>query len=79
MHLADELYSNPIHPYTQSLLSAIPLPDPEIERTRQRKVYHPEVHAYAEGEEVKMREVKPGHFVLCSEKELQQYQANSKK
>ena len=76
---ADELYSNPMHPYTQSLLSAIPLPDPEIERTRQRKIYNPDVHAYAEGEEVKMREVKPGHFVLCSEKELQQYQANSKK
>lgn len=76
---SDELYGNPFHPYTQSLLSAIPLPDPEIERTRQRKIYNPEVHAYAEGEEVKMREVKPGHFVLCSEKELQQYQAYSKK
>ena len=76
---ADELYSNPIHPYTQSLLSAIPLPDPELERTRQRTIYNPNVHAYAEGEEVKMREVRPGHFVLCSEKELQQYQAHSKK
>ncbi len=75
---ADDLYSHPLHPYTQSLLSAIPHPDPEIERNRQRKVYHPDVHAYAEGEEVKMREVRPGHFVLCSEKELQQYQAISK-
>jgi oligopeptide transport system ATP-binding protein len=76
---SDELYSNPIHPYTQSLLSAIPLPDPEFERTRQRKVYTSNVHAYAEDEEVKMREVRPGHFVLCSEKELQQYQINSDK
>jgi oligopeptide transport system ATP-binding protein len=76
---ADELYSNPLHPYTQSLLSAIPLPDPELERARQRTIYNPNVHAYAEGEEVKMREVKPGHFVLCSEKELQQYGAQSKK
>ena len=76
---ADELYNNPLHPYTQSLLSAIPLPDPELERTRQRTIYNPNVHAYAEGEEVKMREVRPGHFVLCSEKELQQYQAHSKK
>src|SRR6476620_3589055 len=53
---ANDLYSRPLHPYTKSLLSAIPLPDPELERTRQRKVYHPEVHAYAEGEEVNMRE-----------------------
>src|SRR4051812_36339526 len=64
---SDELYSNPIHPYTQSLLSAIPHPDPELERTRQRKVYDANEHVYAEGEEVKMREVRPGHFVYCSE------------
>ncbi|PLT33875.1 ABC transporter ATP-binding protein [Bacillus sp. V5-8f] len=76
---SDELYENPIHPYTQSLLSAIPLPDPELERTRKRKVYDPSVHNYAEGEEVKMREVAPGHFVLCSEAELKQYQASRAK
>lgn len=72
---ADELYNNPMHPYTQSLLSAIPLPDPESERTRIRTTYNPSVHAYQDGEEVKMREVKPGHFVFCSEAEFKKYQA----
>ncbi|MBO8178100.1 ABC transporter ATP-binding protein [Aeribacillus pallidus] len=70
---SDELYNNPIHPYTQALLSAIPLPDPEYERSRKRKIYDPSIHNYKEGEEVKMREVKPGHFVYCSESEFEMY------
>ncbi|MES2122100.1 MAG: ABC transporter ATP-binding protein, partial [Chlamydiota bacterium] len=40
---AEELYKNPQHPYTQALLSSIPVPDPEIERTRERFVLHGEV------------------------------------
>ncbi|MDF1507448.1 ATP-binding cassette domain-containing protein [Robertmurraya sp. DFI.2.37] len=70
---ADELYQNPIHPYTQSLLSAIPLPDPNYERNRKRKTYNPSVHQYTEDDDVQFREVKPGHFVQCSVKEWEQY------
>ncbi|RKQ33437.1 ABC transporter ATP-binding protein [Oceanobacillus halophilus] len=68
---SDELYNNPLHPYTKSLLTAIPLPDPEYERNRERVAYDPSVHDTSE--EPKFREVSPRHWVLCTTKEFEQY------
>ncbi|MBD8067523.1 ABC transporter ATP-binding protein [Bacillus sp. PS06] len=70
---SEDLYNNPIHPYTKSLLSAIPLPDPMSERTRKRLIYQPEEHGYGPEDQVQLREVRPGHFVSCSEKEFKAY------
>ncbi|WP_338555055.1 ATP-binding cassette domain-containing protein [Paenibacillus sp. KS-LC4] len=73
---ADELYNNPMHPYTKSLLSAIPIPDPETERVRKRTPYDPNVHQYTPEDPPEIREVKPGHFVYCSKREMEQLQAS---
>lgn len=74
VELADSeaLYENPIHPYTKSLLSAIPLPDPDYERNRKRIMYDPAQHTYRNEEPV-MREIRSGHWVLCSEAEYEMY------
>ena len=70
---SDELFLNPLHPYTRSLLSAIPLPDPEYEKQRKRIVYNPLAeHDYSK-EEPTMREIKPGHFVRCNTEEYERY------
>ena len=68
---ADELYKNPLHPYTRSLLSAIPLPDPIYERNRKRIVYDPSQHDTSE--EPEFREISPKHWVLCTSKEFEAY------
>ncbi|HYE80627.1 MAG TPA: ATP-binding cassette domain-containing protein [Clostridia bacterium] len=59
----ETLYKNPIHPYTRGLLSAIPIPNPKLERERQVSFYDPGTHKY-EGDAPKWVEAEPGHFVL---------------
>ena len=70
---SDELFLNPLHPYTRSLLSAIPLPDPNYEKKRKRIVYNPlAAHDYSVNKP-ELREIKPGHFVNCNQAEFDEY------
>ncbi len=70
---SDELFKNPLHPYTRSLLSAIPLPDPIYEKQRTRVTYNPlEEHDYSV-DAPSFREIAPGHFVHCNDAEEEKY------
>lgn len=76
---ADELFEHPLHPYTRSLLSAIPMPDPEYEKRRQRITYVPlKEHDYTV-DLPSLREVSPGHFVHCNDAEFEKYCEQVKK
>ena len=76
---SDELFANPLHPYTKSLLSAIPLPDPHFEKQRQRVIYNPVAEHDYSVDKPQMREVSPGHFVYCNQAEYDNYVASSQK
>ena len=71
---SETLYRHPIHPYTRALLSAVPQPNPRLEKQRTRLVYDPKTdHIEVEGEERKMYEIEPEHFVYCNSAELEAY------
>ena len=70
---SDELFKHPLHPYTRSLLSAIPLPDPEYEKTRQRITYNPLASHDYTVDKPSFREIAPGHFVMCNDAEEAEY------
>ena len=70
---SDELFKHPLHPYTKSLLSAIPKPNPLTEKERVRIVYNPhEVHDYSV-DKPSFVEIRPGHFVLANKAEVEKY------
>ena len=70
---SDELFENPLHPYTKSLLSAIPLPDPQSEKNRTRIVYNSLMEHDYSVDKPTLREIKPGHFVRCNDAEEKRY------
>ena len=73
----EELFNHPVHPYTQSLLSAVPIPDPILERKKVLKVYDPEQHDYSV-DTPEMAEIRPGHYVWANKAELEKYKQEQK-
>lgn len=74
VELADteKLFKNPLHPYTKSLLSAIPTPNPLIERNKKIEIYDPSCHKYDKNPPSWV-EIEPDHYVLANEMEVEQY------
>lgn len=70
---ADAVYDKPLHDYTKSLISAVPVPDPEVERNRHRIAYDAQKEEM-DGKPRSMHEIRPGHFVRCSDDEVEHYQ-----
>lgn len=75
---SDELFKNPMHPYTRALLSAIPLPDPVYEKKRKRIIYNPLVDHDYSSDKPQMREITEGHFVYCNESEYERFKSELK-
>ena len=75
---SEELFKHPLHPYTKSLLSAIPLPDPRYEKKRVRMTYNPLAEHDYSTQLPSMREVSPGHFVYCNDAEEEKYKEQIK-
>ncbi len=69
---AEELFNFPLHPYTKSLISAIPIPDPELEKNKELFSYDPSVHDYSE-EAPALHDIGHGHFVFGNTAEIEEY------
>ncbi len=69
---AEELFDYPLHPYTRSLISAIPIPDPKLEKNKVLFTYDPSVHDYSE-DKPEMVDIGHNHFVYGNKKEIEEY------
>ena len=70
----EELFKHPLHPYTISLLSAVPMPDPQVEKNRKHIVYDESKRDFS-GEKPILQEIRPGHFVFANDREMKEYEA----
>ena len=70
---SDELFANPVHPYTRALLSAIPLPDPLSEKRRVKINYDPSIHQYTDANPPAYHTVAEGHQVYGTEAEIREW------
>ena len=71
---AEELFDYPLHPYTRSLISAIPIPDPQLEKNKVLFTYDPSVHDYSE-EKPTLVNIGHDHYVYGNAKEIAEYKA----
>ena len=71
---AEELFDYPLHPYTRSLISAIPIPDPQLEKNKVLFTYDPSVHDYSE-DRPELTCIGNGHYVFGNKKEIEEYKA----
>lgn len=69
---AEELFAFPLHPYTRSLISAIPIPDPKLEKKKKLFVYDPSVHDYSE-DKPEMVCIGHNHYIFGNKKEIEEY------
>ncbi len=76
---SEELFAHPLHPYTKSLLSAIPVPDPLAEKKRRRILYNPIASHDYSTDKPTMREISKGHFIYCNDEEEARYRAELEK
>jgi len=69
----EELFNHPLHPYTKSLMSAIPIPDPILEKNKNLITYNIKQHNYKENEKLELVDIGHGHFVYGNEAEIKKY------